>query len=79
MKKMFVAIVWGMILLVGSYNTTEAAELENGYETIIAEDGCVIYTPESYARYANDHIGMIVKDKIFIQTKQHIIHSAIRG
>ena len=79
MKKLFASMLFGVMILFGSLATSEAAECVNAYETIIAEDGCVIYTPESYARYANDHIGMIVKDRIFIQTKQHIVHSAIRG
>ena len=78
MKKLLAAMVFGMVMIVGSISTTEA-EYVNNYETIIAEDGCCIYTAEAFARYANEHRGQVIKDTIFIQTKQHIIHSAIRG
>ena len=79
MKKIFTAILFGLMLLVGSWNTTEAADSVNGYETIVADDGCVIYTAESFARFVNDHRGQNITDRIFISTKQHIVHSAIRG
>lgn len=76
MKKMLAAIVLGMVLLVGNYNTTEAAEMVNGYEVILADDGCRIYSAESFSRFAKDHAGQKVTDQIFISTIQHIRHSA---
>lgn len=79
MKKMLTAIVLGMVLLVGSYNTTEAAEHVNGYEVTIAEDGCRIYTTESFKKFAVDHQGENIKDQIFLNTMRHIRHMAIRG
>lgn len=79
MKKVFAAMVLGFMVFVGSLTTSEAAEYINGYEVTVAEDGCRIYTAESFSRFANDHRGQNITDKIFISTKQHIVHSAIRG
>lgn len=80
MKKIMAAMVLGMVLLVGSYNTTEAAEMvNNGYEVIVADDGCRIYSEESFNRFAKDHNGQNVTDQIFLNTMRHIRHMAIRG
>ncbi len=78
MKKLFVSLVLGIMVLVGSYSATEAAELVNGYEVTIAEDGCRIYTAESMKRFAADHKGQNVTDEIFIATMQHLRHAAFK-
>lgn len=79
MKKVIASILFGVMCLFGSLATSEASEYVNGYEVIVAEDGCVIYTAESFSRFVSDHRGQNITDKIFIATKQHIVHSAIRG
>ena len=78
MKKLFASFVLGIMVLLGSYSATEAAEFINGYEVTIADDGCRIYTAESMKRFAADHKGQNVTDEIFIATMQHIRHSAFK-
>ena len=79
MKKVFAAMLFGVMVFVGSLTTSEAAEYINGYEVTVAEDGCRIYTEESMKKFAADHKGQQVKDQIFIDTMRHIRHMAIRG
>ena len=78
MKKMLATLLVGFALFFGSYSATEAAELVNGYEVTIAEDGCRIYTAESMKRFAADHKGQNVTDEIFIATMQHLRHAAFK-
>ena len=75
MKKLFTAMLFGVMVLLGSLTTSEAAEYVNGYEVTVAEDGCRIYTEESLERFAADHKGQNVRDQIFLDTMHHIRHS----
>lgn len=79
MKKLVTAMLFGVMVLLGSLTTSEAAEIVNGYEVIVAEDGCKIYTEESMKKFADDHKGQNVQDQIFLNTMRHIRHMAIRG
>lgn len=78
MKKLFASLFLGIMVLVGSYSATEAAELVNGYEVTIAEDGCRIYTSDAMKKFVADNKGQTVTDQIFLDTMRHIRHSSFK-
>ena len=74
MKKIM-AILF-LLAFVFGYSQIHAAA---PYETVVASDGCVVYTDASFAQFAKDHNGQNVKDALFIQTLQHKRHAAFRN
>ena len=78
MKKMLTSLLVGFALFFGSYSATEAAETVNGYEIVIAVDGCRIYTNEAMKRFVDENKAQKVNDEIFIATMQHIRHAAFK-